>query len=386
MLILLYNSTYAQLKNGDAVPDIQFAHILNAPIKTASLSSLRGKVVLIEFWATWCGSCLAAMPHLTALQAKFPDKLQVIAVSAETTSRIQKFLKARPTTLWLAIDSTQLIANTFPHQLIPHTVLISTDGRLIANTDPNRITADIVETLIRNEPVTLKEKKDNLLTYEELLANNFHAADTVRSRFSIQPELEGAPGFSTNYLTDSTFNGRRITAVNCSLGTLYRIAYNDFPYNRTISSLPKNEGDKAYCLDIIAADKAHLLPDLRKKLAENFDVHAALKLEIKDAYVLRIINKNRFKNIPRNTTGKRTYYARHGEIDQQAITLANLAEFLESYGTTSLPVLDETQNTEKIDIKFSFQPEDPASLTHALENLGLALEKVKRKVDMLYIW
>jgi thiol-disulfide isomerase/thioredoxin len=384
LLLILAHSTFAQLKNGDRVPNLQF-DLLNAPVTETNLYQLKGKVVLIEFWATWCGSCIVAMPHLKKLQSKYHDKLRIISVSYETPKRIRQFLKVRPSEVWFASDTTLTISNTFPHQLIPHTVLISPDGKLVANTRPELVTEKVVESLLQNQTVELQEKIDNKLTYEDLMNIHFSATDTVTKRFMIQPRIKGAPGFSTSHLDNRAFNGRRITAINCGLSTLYRIAHDDFPYSRTVDKIPDPE-KKAYCIDIIVADKKELLPQLRKELSKIFDVRAEVRSEIKDAYVLRITDPEKVKKIPVNTSDNRTYYARHGEIDQQSMTLTDFAAYLESYGTADLPVVDETNNTQKFDIKFSFQPEDPGSLTKILTDMGLTLEKAKRKIDILYVW
>src|SRR6478736_184892 len=50
----------------------------------------KGKFVLIDFWATWCGPCRRAIPELNAFQKKFADKLVVIGVSDETEDAVRK--------------------------------------------------------------------------------------------------------------------------------------------------------------------------------------------------------------------------------------------------------------------------------------------------------
>lgn len=65
--------------------------------------------------------------------------------------------------------------------------------------------------------------------------------------------------------------------------------------------------------------------------------------------------------------------------------MKDFADYLESYGTGHLFVIDETNSKEKFDIKFSFQPENPASLTQVLNDMGLVLKKDQRKVDMLVL-
>ncbi|MEO6633296.1 MAG: TIGR03435 family protein [Mucilaginibacter sp.] len=387
LLTIITNLAFAQVKNGEAVPDITFKTILNSQVKTANLSALKGKVVLIDFWATWCGSCIVAMPHLQQLQQKYPGKLQIITVTDETAKRTGQFLSSRPSNLWFAIDTGREITKLFPHQLIPHDVLISADGKLIANTSPELVTDKVIDSLLNNQQVHLAEKKDNTMDYEEIIKEYFFAADTVKNRFSMLPEIKGAPGLSTIWLMDSTFNGRRLTCLNLGLTALYQIANNNFPYSRTIDKTPKTPKEPVYCLDIIVEKKGTLLPVLQKELAKRFDLKAQIEPQTKEVYVLKLNDTAKFKSIPINTTGKRTYYSRHGEIDQQDMTMADFAGYLESYGIAKLiPVIDETKSTGKFDIKFSFQPENPASLTKILTDMGLSLEKQERKVDMLVVY
>ena len=56
----------------------------------------RGKVYVIEFWATWCGPCIASMPQISELQAKYKDQgVQVISVSDESLEKVEKFLERK---------------------------------------------------------------------------------------------------------------------------------------------------------------------------------------------------------------------------------------------------------------------------------------------------
>jgi thiol-disulfide isomerase/thioredoxin len=70
-------------KNPAAVPDFTVRDLEG---RTISLASLRGKVTVINFWATWCGPCRAEIPDLVALQEKYRDTLQIVGVSEDEVS------------------------------------------------------------------------------------------------------------------------------------------------------------------------------------------------------------------------------------------------------------------------------------------------------------
>src|SRR5438270_3559135 len=68
------------VRNPDAAPEFKLDSIDGKPL---SLASARGKVVLLNFWATWCGPCRAEIPDLIALQQKYKDQLQIIGLTVD---------------------------------------------------------------------------------------------------------------------------------------------------------------------------------------------------------------------------------------------------------------------------------------------------------------
>src|SRR5688572_26528195 len=78
------SSVIKELKIGDIVPDIEFL-MVNYSKPTARLSDFKGKVVILDFWATWCGSCIEAFPKIDLAQKEFGDRLQVILVNSRAT-------------------------------------------------------------------------------------------------------------------------------------------------------------------------------------------------------------------------------------------------------------------------------------------------------------
>jgi thiol-disulfide isomerase/thioredoxin len=379
--ILFIDCAFGQVKTGDSVPDIDF-QLLNAPVKSTALSKLKGKIVLIEFWATWCSPCVDAMQHLSQLQAKYRDKLQIITITDEREARIKRFLISKRSNLWFAIDTGKAAAQLFPHTTIPHTVVISTEGKLIATTDPGLITASVMDSLLHQKEVHLADQKGILLEPSEIVKKYFFAADTVKSKFIMQAELKGSNSFSKTYPLDNVFKGRRITFVNFPLNELYRAANHNFSFRRTVNET----GEKStvlYCLDIIVENKNDLLPTLQKQLAQRFDVHDKIEPREKDVFILKVADKEKFEKIPVSRASKTALTTAGDKFIGDYVTIADLADYLESHGIKKLPVVDETASKTRLDIQLTFQPEDPESLTKALAEMGLTLEKASRKIDVL---
>jgi uncharacterized protein (TIGR03435 family) len=385
--LFIANTAVAQVKTGDQVPEISFNQMLNAPVKSAKLSSLKGKVVFIEFWATWCSPCVSAMPHLQALQKKFKNQLQVITVTRETDKRVSLFLKAMPANLWFAIDNGNQLDSLFPHRTIPHSVLIDADGKLVANTSPDQVTEEVIAKLLKKEPVNLVAKVDNMS--KDFVKDYFFAADTVKSRLMIQPEIKGGPGMSQTHLNNPAFAGRRITMINMTLESMYRMAYGNMPYGRTIDRTEKSKANQSemFCLDLITETPAQLLPTLQKELLKRFELQAKLTRVVKPVYLLKVEDANKVNGLGKSEKpANGNYGGGAGTFSGDGVVFADIADYLESFAVVNLPVVDDTGVKTNFVIQLVYQPEVPATLTKALSNIGLKLEKSERPIQMLELY
>ena len=96
------------------------------------LSDLRGKAVLINFWASWCEPCRAEMPSLQALaQQQGPEPLQVLAVNfKEPAATVQRFVQQNSLQLPVILDLEGVTARQWGIKVFPSTVLVAADGRV----------------------------------------------------------------------------------------------------------------------------------------------------------------------------------------------------------------------------------------------------------------
>jgi thiol-disulfide isomerase/thioredoxin len=96
------------------------------------LAKEQGKVVVLDFWASWCGPCIKAIPVLLQTMAGFPEeKVKFIGVNqSEPAEQVKRFIEARGWQFTVALDAGQNVARQYGVQGIPHTVVVAPDGRV----------------------------------------------------------------------------------------------------------------------------------------------------------------------------------------------------------------------------------------------------------------
>lgn len=118
--------------------------------KSWTLQSLHGKVVLVNFWATWCPPCRKEMPDLDALYRKFKDKgLVVLAISDEEVVKVKPFLAERNLAFPILLDPGRKINDLFRIDGIPKTFIYDREGKLAAQSIDMRTGKQFLEMLSR---------------------------------------------------------------------------------------------------------------------------------------------------------------------------------------------------------------------------------------------
>jgi len=115
----------------DLPPDLKIRYLDGKPF---SLESLKGHVVVLDFWASWCVPCRASFPFFDKLQQKFGSQgLSVIGLSLEDNDdAITDFLDAVPTSFTIVRDPTGRAGEAFEVVAMPTTFLLDREGRIVA--------------------------------------------------------------------------------------------------------------------------------------------------------------------------------------------------------------------------------------------------------------
>jgi peroxiredoxin len=114
--------------------------------KTYNLDALRGKVVLLNFWATWCPPCRREMPDMEKLYRRFTAKgLVVLAVSDEKRETVEDFLKKQNYTFPVLLDPERKVNTAFGIEGIPNSFLFDRQGKLVAQSIDMRTERQFLE-------------------------------------------------------------------------------------------------------------------------------------------------------------------------------------------------------------------------------------------------
>ena len=122
----------------------------------------RGKVAIIDFWATWCGPCIKAIPHMNDIANQFRGQVECVGVSDESKSAFEagiekKNLKGSDFAYALALDPKGRMKSAFNVRGIPFVAVMSTDWVVRWQGHPSSLTASIISSIIAADPGVRRE-------------------------------------------------------------------------------------------------------------------------------------------------------------------------------------------------------------------------------------
>ena len=129
-ICLALSAFFATPAKAEKAVDFSLRNINNQEV---TLSDFEGSVVLVNFWATWCGPCKVELPHLQELHDEYSEKgLVVLTIStddARSKSKVKPQVKASGYTFEVLLDTeTEVIARYNPSKTLPYTFLVDTAG------------------------------------------------------------------------------------------------------------------------------------------------------------------------------------------------------------------------------------------------------------------
>jgi uncharacterized protein (TIGR03435 family) len=212
-------------KIGDVPPPLTLAKtIQGSPATEISWEKLKGKVVVLEFWATWCGPCVAAMPHLKDLAEQFKNKPVVfISVTSENEDVVRLFLKSHPMKTWVGLDDYEVLNKEFHVEGIPHAVIVDANGHIAAITHPAGIKPENLEEVLAGKKCSLPEPEVSTVDKfsDKVVPNQAPALFEISIREHKMPQRIRGPICMWSAETNGSGFDGKIATVESALNSVF---------------------------------------------------------------------------------------------------------------------------------------------------------------------
>lgn len=361
--------TYAQegavsesIQLGSLVPDFDINILTKEGTTKKNIKDYRGKVVILEFWATYCGPCFPAMDHLVTLQKKFPTDLEVINVTDEERWKVVNFLKKRPTSMPIAIDANKSINQLFYHQLMPHTIIIDPQGYIKAITSPEEVTEEVIYLAKSGAILAVKTKAEfatktenaTAMTVGQVEDKSFYKVAISAQKEGVQPQINKKSDFEYEF-------------INCTVPLMYQVLY---------QTTRPNPNDRA-CLEVSEQTK-HLL-DEKQQYCLTVKVPESMKhrlgeigmRNLEDIFGLKAKNENRTRKVYALSTNKEVAVSTSNTgID---MPLKDFLKLLWDTKVVDMPVVNESETADTSIIWVADFPKEASKVQEIIQKLGFKL-------------
>lgn len=406
--------TIGPLTIGDTVPNLHLKHIVNTEEKNVSLSDFRAKITIIDFWSSWCSSCIQQIPHLDSLKKEFGRDLNILLFNTKSyitndnkekiLSVIEKVNRQTGASINLPIvyDSREL-DNLFPCKMIPHAVWINESSVVIAITSSIEVNRKNIEKLLNGDPPSMHLKKDDL-DYDSnspLFENgNGGEASPFYYRSIITGYREGIGGNTARLAKDKPGVVIGYSISNASLETLVGTAYFGTGLldarNRTIVELPDsvkyNPGyndsmyDHLYCYDIttpgVNANK--MREYMREDLQRCFNIHVKREKRKVPSLILTLENFIEHDTIRNDSSGYDTRVSSKEKYFRNT-NLKTIVNLLNRRTTLPIPIIYKGDRNPMLDIYLPENTDDISALIRAFKHAGITLKYQEELIEVTVI-
>ncbi|SFS88746.1 TlpA family protein disulfide reductase [Sphingobacterium wenxiniae] len=401
---------------GHDVSEIIINGIHDAPFESVILADYtKDKLLVLDFWATWCVSCVHELPKLDTLQKEFAGQLQIITVTSQSQEVVRGFFDKRAVRGQFVSKLPKIFADTtlkqlFPHNIIPHYVWIK-DGKVVGITE--KVEKNNILEALRGRTISLQEKVDirkadydryktSLLEFFNGRGTSSHLMTNYSFLTRFVPELGYNGGYSS--IRDSTGN-RRITVTNLNLLSLYRIAYGRMKTFINFGAIDVLSTDSlvkifdvsglvampiientSLCYEVVWKDdpEGTIFEKIQQDIKVAFPQFEASLIPANDTcLVIERLNENLLHFTSVNTSDKTKYTFEEDCIVIENCPMDGFRTALESlvFQNSMLPVVDQTGFTGRFDIKLCGDLKNLAVLNKSLLPYGLQI--VRKKAEHL---
>lgn len=381
---------------GDQMPDIVFTGMMNYGAATLNTKDIKAKLILLDFWATWCTACLSKFNLLDSVRTAYKGEVEIILVNSRSThddeGRILKLLsrlqnsRGKALQLPIAVGDTQA-KKYFPHKSLPHYVWLNADKQVLAFSDGEAISPQNIKRGLQGlAPVGAANGNNYLFDITKPFAVNDNSA-AARQLYSSNL-LPGIAGMGVHaYMErrpDKMLTQRRYT--NHTVLELLKNAHNKAPLPNQVWMDKQIPGaGNTYCYELITPliPLAQSNEMMQQDLQRYFGVRAKMEVRLREVYVLTVDSVLMQKHVSR---GEEPINALSDEGDRymQNKSLQSLIELL--YLTMDKPVVNESNYKALLNLRVPTEDFSFSNMQHLLSPMGIYLTKAQRRMDCFVIY
>lgn len=405
-------SNISPLSIGDTVPDIEFDNVMNYPVSKIHLSDFKDRLLIIDFWSSWCGNCISLFTHMDSLQKKFGNRIQIILfntlseIAHDDNLKIRKIISrlekrtGQQISLPIVYNSKKLDLY-FPSRYLPHEVWINGEGIVTGITSALEVTEQNIAAILDNRRIRLHFKHD-ILDYDAskplFVNDNGGAVDDLVYRSLLTRYREGLCCTTIRYSDLHPDKRIGMSFLNVSLPFLLANAYAgtgkyEFPNNRTILDVKdidqfKPHDDSSYyqytyCYDILVPPATHseISRYFQEDIRRFFHITVSVRNKKMDCYILR---RNSGARLSLSGPGAPDLDTEDGSI-RKYLHNCSLLEVVRFFDLRlDLPLIDESELPPDtfLDIDLPQNLKDQKGLVQSLKNAGFSLIKETRNMDV----
>lgn len=400
------------LSVGDQVPDITIGNVINHNSSTVNITDYRGKLLILDFWATWCSPCLAMFPKSDSLNKVFAGKAFILPVTYQPKDEVMKLWsrskRLQNISMPMVTDDV-ILHEMFPHAQLPHYVWIDKNGKVIAITGHHEVNEMNIRKMLMDAPLMLTVKHENKTKeYDRNLPMLFQPMGIDPSDVQFQSLLTGYiedVKSRMDVIRDDHNAVKRITLSNAWIQWLLAIAWSDdsryFTRNRIVlevkdpSKLISNEEGPAFDRWLKNNSWSYELVLPPHLSAKAFEIMRSDMERLFPQYVSRIETQKRKALVLIRTSDKDKIRSKGGTPsttnDQFGLHLTNVSikslhaqlNFYLQHLTT--PIVDQTAYSYPVDMVLQVEITDMKQLRAALQQYDLDLVEKETEVEMLVI-
>ncbi|MET4140948.1 TlpA disulfide reductase family protein [Pedobacter sp. UYP1] len=399
--------TYKPVKIGDRVPDVTLTNIYNYKTTKTNLSDFKAKLIILDFWATWCTSCLVNFPKIEKLQKKYGEEVQFIKVTDQSKAVVlpflEKFHKDQPSVIPVITDD-KILHELFPHICIPHYVWLDQSGKVAAATTGDELTVENIDQFLNNDNITnmrLKIDQDiskPLFITNELLKNN----ELKHSSVFFQGKYDGL-GTGVNKRFNKAGKQTGLSITNMPLFTIYEIVATDLFRQRgvmnsdarslnlvkdpSLITYKKGLGTRAPCFYTYDCDAAYLdSTTIYQNIFDELNRYSDYCGSIEKAKVKCLVLRRTSKIDKIKTNGgiaqELSFDDPNPKLVNHPLTIMMLR--FSDLPFIKIPLIDETNYSSPVDIQIS-KSTNLTDLQKELEKYDLELKEQTRELDMFVL-